>query len=252
MNIEPKLTLVGAGPGDADLITLKGIHALAEADVVLYDALVDISLLNYAPSDAPKVYVGKRKGQHSFQQAAINDLIVQYAQELGHVVRLKGGDPFVLGRGYEEIQHAQQFGIPTAVVPGVSSSTGVPSALGFPLTHRGVSRGFWVLTATASSGKLLEDIQLAAQTDTTLVILMGLHKLKDIVAIYTQLNKLDTPIAILQEGTLPTQQVVVGSMLDIEALAASAQVQAPAILLVGEVVKLSTNYAQLSAYLTLK
>src|ERR1700743_2453970 len=122
---EPRITLVGAGPGDAELITLKGVKALKTADVVLYDALVNEELLDFAPENAVKVYGGKRSGEHYYSQDAINKLMVDYAINYGHVVRLKGGDPFVFGRGFEEIDHAASYSIPAEVIPGISSSIGV-------------------------------------------------------------------------------------------------------------------------------
>ena len=164
-----KLTLVGAGPGDPDLITVKGIKALQQADVVMYDALVHPDLLDYCRPDALKVYVGKRRGAYSCVQEDINPLIVHYARQYGHVVRLKGGDSFVFGRGYEEIEYARQHGIETAVVPGLSSSYAVPAAAGVPLTTRGLSESFWVVTGTTKAGKLATDLRLAAQSSATVV-----------------------------------------------------------------------------------
>src|SRR6201989_3606744 len=125
-NKTPRITLVGAGPGDAELITLKGLKTLKQADVVLYDALVNDELLEYAPAEAVKVYVGKRSGEHSYSQEAVNKLMVDYAINYGHVVRLKGGDPFVFGRGYEELDHAASYSIPAEVIPGISSSIAIP------------------------------------------------------------------------------------------------------------------------------
>ena len=159
-----KLTLVGAGPGDPDLITVKGIKALQQADVVMYDALVHPDLLDYCRPDALKVYVGKRRGAYSCVQEDINPLIVHYAQQYGHVVRLKGGDSFVFGRGFEEIEFARQHGIETAVVPGLSSSYAVPASAGIPLTTRGLSESFWVVTGTTKAGQFSKDLQLAAQS----------------------------------------------------------------------------------------
>jgi uroporphyrin-III C-methyltransferase len=135
----PKVTLVGAGPGDPDLLTIKGVKALAEADVVLYDALANEELMEFAPKSSIKIFVGKRKGSHAYSQGQINQLIVDNALTYGHVVRLKGGDPFIFGRGSEEIEHAESFGIPTFVVPGISSSIAVPAYQGISLTKRGVS-----------------------------------------------------------------------------------------------------------------
>ena len=178
--IYPKLTVVGAGPGDAELITVKAIKALSEADVILYDALVNKELLKYAPIEALKIYVGKRKKKHEYTQEQINNLIVDFAFTHGRVVRLKGGDPFVFGRGSEEILHAEAFNIETAVVPGISSSIGVAGLVGIPVTHRGVSESFWVITGTTRDGKLSKDIFDAAKTNATIVILMGVHKLKNV------------------------------------------------------------------------
>ena len=143
---EPRITLIGAGPGDAELITLKGIKALQTADVVLYDALVNEELLDFAPAGAVKVYVGKRSGDHSYSQDAVNKLMVDYALNYGHAVRLKGGDPFVFGRGYEEIDFAASYSITTQVIPGISSSISVPGLQLIPVTHRGLSESFWVVT----------------------------------------------------------------------------------------------------------
>src|SRR5688572_8286295 len=183
-NIQPKLTLVGAGPGDLDLITVKGIQAISNADVILYDALVNKELLHYAVPSALKIYVGKRNKQHAYTQEQINSLIVDLAFTHGHVVRLKGGDPFVFGRGYEELAHAQLFNIETAVIPGISSSIAVPELQGIPVTNRGTSESFWVITGTKSNGELSGDIQLAARSTATAVILMGLNKINRIAEIY--------------------------------------------------------------------
>src|ERR1700759_2120674 len=166
---EPRITLVGAGPGDADLITIKGIKALKTADVVLYDALVNEELLEFAPENATKVYVGKRSGDHSHSQESINKLMIDYALNYGHVVRLKGGDPFVFGRGFEELDHAASYSIPAQVIPGVSSSIGVPGMQHIPVTHRGLSESFWVVTGITSKGKVSEDVYQAAKTNATVV-----------------------------------------------------------------------------------
>src|ERR1700749_614286 len=149
--VEPRITLVGAGPGDAELITLKGVKALQTADVVLYDALVNEELLEFAPATATKVYVGKRSGDHSYSQDAVNKLMVDYAINFGHVVRLKGGDPFVFGRGFEELEFAASYNIPASVIPGISSSIAVAELKNIPVTHRGLSESFWVITGTISN-----------------------------------------------------------------------------------------------------
>ena len=198
---KPKITLVGAGPGDIELITLKGINALKTAHVVLYDALVNTELLNYAPQDALKIYVGKRNNQHAYSQEQINTLLVDMAYSYGHVVRLKGGDSFVFGRGKEELDYADAFNIETDLIPGISSSIAVPALAGIPVTHRGVSESFWVITGTTKDNELSEDIFAAAKSNATVVILMGLSKLKEITAIFSNEGKGDTSIALIQDGS---------------------------------------------------
>ena len=233
----PKLTLVGAGPGDQDLITVKGIKALADADVVLYDALVNKDLLNYVPGKAKMIFVGKRAGMHSAQQIEINKLIVKYAFSHGHVVRLKGGDPFVFGRGLEEIEHAASYGIETNVVPGISSALAIPAVHNIPLTHRGVSESFWVLAGTTKSGKLCKDLFLAAQSSATVVVLMGMKKLKEIVGIFESFNKNDVPVAIIQNGSLPHEKVGFGTISTISEIVRDTGLTSPAIIVIGEIVR---------------
>ncbi len=236
-NIYPKITLVGAGPGDPDLITVKGINALGEADVILYDALVNPEILKYAPIKAKKIYVGKREGQHSFTQDQINTLIVDYAFTHGHVVRLKGGDPFVFGRGSEELEFAESFNIETDLVPGISSSIGVAALNRIPVTHRGTAESFWVITGRNSEGKVPEDVKLAAQSGATVVILMGLGKLDEIVSIYKSYNRNNTPVAVIQNGSLPTENIAIGSIDTIVEAVKLEGIGAPAIIVIGEVVR---------------
>jgi uroporphyrin-III C-methyltransferase len=240
-----KLTIVGAGPGDVELITLKAIKALQAADVVLYDALVNEELLKYA-EHAEIVFVGKRIGCHAYSQDQINDLIVSMAKKYGHVVRLKGGDPFVFGRGSEEIDFAHQFGIETAVVPGISSALGVPAANGISLTQRKVAESFWVITGTTSDHKLSKDVELASRSAATVVILMGMHKLDEIVTLYQNKRTDDLPIAIIQNGTQKSQKKVVGTISNIMDLVKKNEIASPAIIVIGEVVK---NASALSSYM---
>lgn len=240
----PKLTIVGAGPGDAELITLKAVKALENADVVLYDALINEELLQYANKNAEILFVGKRIGCHAYSQDQINDLIVSMAQRHGHVVRLKGGDPFIFGRGGEEIEYAQKFEIETAIVPGISSSLGVPAANGISLTQRGISESFWVITGTTSDHKLSKDVALASLSSATVVILMGMNKLEEIVSIYQTNRTDDLPVAIIQNGTKSTEKKVVGNISSISELVAKHQLSSPAIIVIGEVVKHSLNFTQ--------
>jgi uroporphyrin-III C-methyltransferase len=240
---KPKLTIVGAGPGDAELITLKAIKVLENADVVLYDALVNEELLQYA-KQAEIVFVGKRFGCHAYSQDQINDLIVAMAKRYGHVVRLKGGDPFVFGRGSEEIEFAQQFGLETAIVPGISSALGVPASNGISLTQRKVAESFWVITGTTSEHKLSKDVDLASKSSATVVILMGMNKLDEIIAIYKKNREDDLPIAIIQNGTTSTEKKVVGTVSSIEKLVNEQQISSPAIIIIGEVVRYSSKFTR--------
>lgn len=231
----PKLTIVGAGPGDVDLITIKAVKAMQTADVVLYDALVNEELLKYA-TQAEVVFVGKRFGCHAYSQDQINELIVAMAKTHGHVVRLKGGDPFVFGRGSEEIEYAEQFGLETAIVPGISSALGVPASNGISLTQRAVSESFWVITGTTSDHKLSKDVSLASQSSATVVILMGMHKLNEIVTLYQNNRTDDLPIAIIQNGTTASQKKVSGKISTILELVKEQELASPAIIIIGEVV----------------
>lgn len=233
----PKLTVVGAGPGDVELITLKAIKAIKTADVILYDALINEELLEYASEHVELVFVGKRKGCYAFQQEQINELIVTKAKEKGHVVRLKGGDPFIFGRGAEEIDYVRQFGLKTYVVPGISSALAVPAYQGIPLTKRGSSESFWVVTATTKDHALSTDVALAAKSSATVVILMGMHKLAEIVKVFYGENKRNTPVAIIQNGTRENEKVGIGSIRDIQQVVNEQQLTAPAIIVIGNVVK---------------
>ena len=241
-----RLTVVGAGPGDVELITLKAIKALQAANVVLYDALVDVALLEYAPN-AEHIFVGKRKGCYAFRQEQINDLIVDRAKTHGHVVRLKGGDPFVFGRGAEEMEYAASKGVQVAMVPGISSSVAVPASQNIPVTKRGAAESFWVITGTTKEHKLSADVALAAKSNATIVILMGMGKLAEIVELFKQEAKVDMPIAIIQNGTREDEKVGIGTIGTIEQIVEQHQLNNPAIIVVGEVVKHRSavlNYVQ--------
>lgn len=236
MNKIPKITLVGAGPGDTDLISLKGLKALQQADVILYDALVNEELLEYAPKHALRIFVGKRAGSHAYTQKEINRLLLTYAKSHGHVVRLKGGDPFVFGRGGEELEYAAEHGISTAVVPGISSSIALAGLQGIPLTHRGVSESFWVITGSTTTGVLSKDIMAAAKTNATVVVLMGLNKLAEIVTVYKSEGKYNLPVAVIQNGSLPDEKTALGTINTIEGKVKARQLGTPAVIVIGEVV----------------
>ncbi len=233
---QPKLTVVGAGPGDPDLITLKAIKALKSADVVMYDALVNEELLDYASPNAELIFVGKRRGCYKYQQEQINELIVARGHSHGHVVRLKGGDPFIFGRGAEEMEYAASFGLKTEIVPGISSSLAVPAYQNIPLTKRGSSESFWVITGTTKHHKISDDVVLAAKSNATVVILMGMGKLSEIVNIFQKEGKDDLPVAIIQDGTTSKEKVGIGTVETIEQIVKEQDLSNPAIVVLGEVV----------------
>lgn len=241
MHSQKKFTVVGAGPGDLELITLKGIKALESAAVVLYDALVHPGLLEYA-SEAEHIFVGKRRGCYTYQQEQINELIVSRANTHGHVVRLKGGDPFVFGRGAEEIEYAAARGVEVSHVPGISSCIAVPASQNIPVTKRGSSESFWVITGTTRSHQLSNDIALAARSTATIIILMGMGKLAEIVHIFETEGRSALPIAIIQNGTRDNEKVGVGVVGNILEIVERKQLSNPAIIIMGEVVR---NRAQL-------
>lgn len=242
-NPHPKLTVVGAGPGDPELITLKAVKAIRSADVILYDALVNPELLDYN-STAEKLFVGKRKGCYAYHQDQINELIVAYGASHGHVVRLKGGDPFVFGRGAEEMQYAASFGMETEMVPGISSALAVPATQDIPVTKRGCSESFWVITATTKSHELSQDIYDAAKSKATVVILMGMHKLEQIISIFTKEGKADIPVAIIQNGTREEEKTGIGTIATISSVVKEKELRSPAIIVIGDVVGHSAQLKQ--------
>lgn len=236
--IEPKITLVGAGPGDPELLTMKGWKALKRADVVLYDALVGPEVLELISEKALKIYVGKRANNHRYPQEEINLMMVQYAYTHGHVVRLKGGDAFVFGRGHEELEFARSFDLEVEVIPGISSCIAVPELQHIPLTRRGINESFWVLTGTTRSGKISKDIAIAAQSSATVVILMGMRKLPEIVAAFAQQGKGETPVLIIQNGSRNNEVHALGTVDTIVDIVQEKQLGAPAIIVIGAVVSL--------------
>jgi uroporphyrin-III C-methyltransferase len=238
-----KVYLVGAGPGDPGLMTVRGLQLLRGAEVVVYDQLVNPALLDQAASGAKKIFVGKRAGRHSIAQSEINEVLINYALHGYQVVRLKGGDPFVFGRGGEEAEALANAGIRFEIVPGVSSSVAVPAYAGIPLTHRTFASSFAVVTGheAVKSKSAVDWAKLATAVD-TLVILMGLHNLASIVAQLTAHGRAaETPTAVIQQGTTERQQVIIGTLADI--VDRSAALKAPALIVVGEVVGLADKLA---------
>jgi uroporphyrin-III C-methyltransferase len=229
--------LVGAGPGDPRLITVLGLDRLRRADVVVYDRLVSPQLLDEAPPRAERIFAGKAPGDHACRQEEINALLVRHALAGRTVVRLKGGDPFVFGRGAEEALACAEAGVPWEVVPGVSSAVGVPARAGIPVTHREISGGFAVVTGHCAEGDR-QDWAALARIE-TLVILMGLSRLPEIAAqLLFHGRGADTPVAVIAQGTLSDERIVVGTLGTIAGDAARAGLVAPATIVVGEVVRL--------------
>ena len=234
---QPHVYLVGAGPGDPELLTFKAAKAIAAATVLLVDDLVSDAVLAHATPTARIVHVGKRGGCQSTPQAFIQKLMVQEALAGECVVRLKGGDPFIFGRGAEELDYAKQFGIETYMVPGISSALAVPAYQGIPLTKRGSSESFWVITGTTKSHQLSNDVKLAAKSTATVVILMGMGKLQEIVKVFSDEGKQNLPVAIIQNGTTKYEKFGVGTMETICDVVKERQLSSPAIIIIGEVVK---------------
>ncbi len=234
--------LVGAGPGDELLITRKGFMALGDCEVLIYDSLASDAFLQDVPEDCEKIYVGKRCGHHSMKQEEINALLVKKALEGKRVVRLKGGDPFVFGRGGEEILALQEHNISYEVIPGVTSAVAAPACAGIPVTHRGISRSFHVITGhTASADNSLTDhLEVLAKLEGTLIFLMGLNHLSAIVeGLKINGKSAHTPVALIENGTLPNQRRITGTLATIVKLAKDYRVVSPAIIVIGEVASLT-------------
>ncbi len=233
-----KVFLVGAGPGDPELITVRGLRCLRRADVVIYDRLVSEALLDEVPPGAERIFAGKAPGAHTMSQEEIHALMIDRARAGYTVVRLKGGDPFVFGRGGEEVAACAAAGVPWEVVPGVSSATGVSTRMGIPVTHRGVAGSFAVITGHRADGQDDQNWAALARVD-TLVVLMGVKRLPYIVARLIQQGRSpDTPVAIIERGTCPGERVVTGTLADIAVRAAALDIRPPAVILIGDVVRL--------------
>jgi uroporphyrin-III C-methyltransferase/precorrin-2 dehydrogenase/sirohydrochlorin ferrochelatase len=230
-----RVALVGGGPGDPDLITVRGRRLLAEADVVVVDRLAPRALLDELAPDVTVIEAGKRPENHTLRQEEINETLISLARQGKFVVRLKGGDPFVFGRGGEEMLALTAAGVSCEVVPGVTSAIAVPAAAGIPLTHRAVSRGFTVVT-----GHDVLDWQALARLGGTLVVLMGAARVERIAKELTKAGRDPaTPVAVVERGTTPAQRTTVGTLETIGNLATAAGVRSPAVIVVGEVAALT-------------
>jgi uroporphyrin-III C-methyltransferase len=209
---------------------------------------VNEEMLAYAPETSVKVYVGKRSGDHTYSQDAVNQLMVDYALNYGHVVRLKGGDPFVFGRGFEELDFAAAYSIPALVIPGISSSIGVPGLQNIPVTHRGLSESFWVVTGTTASGKVSNDLYEAACSKATVVVLMGIHKLAEIAEIFKSEGKNKLPVAVIQSGSTKNEKVAIGIVDTIVEIVEENKITSPALIVFGEVVSLHPKFQPIKEF----
>lgn len=231
--------LVGAGPGDPELITLKALRLMQQADVVIYDRLVSAPILELCRRDATKIYVGKARSNHSVPQEGINELLVDYAKKGKRVCRLKGGDPFIFGRGGEEIQELFQAGVPFQVVPGITAASGCSAYAGIPLTHRDYAQSVRFLTGHLKEGSPELPWNELVYENQTLVLYMGLVGLERICEqLIAHGQRPDMPVALISKGTTPEQKVVVGSLADIASKVTEHQIHAPTLTIIGEVVRL--------------
>lgn len=240
-NQNKTLYLVGGGPGDPELLTLKAINVLAKADVVLYDALINTQILQYCKQGAIQTNVGKRHGGRGFSQEEIFDVIENSFEEWDTVVRLKGGDPFIFGRGFEELLYARTLGVCVEYIPGISSAYAVPGLCSIPLTSRNTSDSFMVLAGTSSSGYAAEHLKNLPEIFSTIVVLMGFEQLAFIVEQYQKVGKVDVPIAVIQDGSLPTMKCVRSTMSGILEGVTKHKVSPPAIIVIGDVVGLVSD-----------
>ncbi|ERL55148.1 uroporphyrinogen-III C-methyltransferase [Psychrobacter aquaticus] len=237
--------LVGAGSGDPELLTLKALRVMQRADVVLYDSLVSEDILDMCALTAEKIFVGKRRANHALPQEGINELLVKHALANKTVVRLKGGDPFIFGRGGEELQEVVRHGIYFESIPGITAASAAASRAGIPLTHRDHAQSVQFLTACKKLGEPNTDYSELLDSTQTVVFYMGLHRLDEMTkGLMAAGRDSETPFAIISHASLPTQQVLIGTLKDIAEQQASANLPTPALLIMGDVVTLHAEFAE--------
>jgi len=231
--------LVGAGPGDPELLTLRALKLMERAEVMLYDNLVSDAVLELVPASVERIYVGKRRADHTLRQEEINALLVRHARAGRRVLRLKGGDPFMFGRGGEEIDSLAANGIPFEVVPGITAALGVAAFAGIPLTHRDYAQACLFVTGHLKDGSMDLDWPALARPRQTVVVYMGLLCLPILCAKLIEYGQSpDLPAAVVQQGTAPTQRVVTGTLATLPDLAERAKLHGPTLIIVGDVVRL--------------
>ncbi len=239
-----EVVLVGGGPGDPELLTIKALKALQSADVVLYDSLVSPEIVEMVRTGAERIFVGKRCSNHSMPQAEINDLLARLARAGKRVVRLKGGDPFIFGRGGEEVEHLARLGIPFRVIPGITAANGAGACAGIPLTHRDYAQSLVLVTGHRKEDALDLDWEALARPRQTLVIYMGLGSLPLICAKLVEHGlPASTPVAVVEKGSTPDQKVVTGTLATLPELAVREDLKPPTLIVVGEVVRLREKLA---------
>lgn len=240
-----KVYLTGAGPGDIELLTVKALRVVREADVIIYDRLANPDILKEAKDGCEFVYVGKEDGRHTLPQDEINEVIYRYALKYDNVVRLKGGDPLVFGRGGEEAALLKEHGIDFEFIPGITSAISVPAYAGIPVTHRGVAVSFRVVTGHEAPNKEVSQVDWESmKADETIVFLMGLHNLKKIAANLIRVGReASTPCAVISRGTTGDQQTVTGTLETIHSNVKEAGIPTPALIVVGNVVNLREDLA---------